>query len=210
MALVKHSRSINTVNVHLNADKEVQVCDFPAPVGLRLSSWYTPAAGEDPFGREGGKPGFLITPLAPHNSIDGAVMNTITNLPAQAFFINAGMLWVPFACKVTYCWPDIDEGRNLGVANFEAQTSEGPAMGAFSAWGACYAHYLMEGQTVNIRREVQSVSCPYFFAAPALDGISTIPFGEWPTPIGGARQLTMHFAGGGVPVVTRVPVKFYY
>lgn len=206
MELVKRSQSISPAALHLRDNREIYGKEFIGPVGVRLSSWYTPGAGEDPFGREGGKPGFLITPLPPACSPAGEVAETIVNLPAQTLFVNAGLLYVPFACRISYVWPDLDTTVNVGTANFELQACEAPRETRF-----CYAHYLRNAQTMTVRREVQAISCPYPFAALTLDGgASVVPFGEWPTPIGGTRTLTMGFLPGIPAAITRVPVTLYY
>lgn len=207
MRMVRRSQALVNAEIHFVDGKKVHVHEFHEPVSVRLSSWYERAALEAPYGREGGKPGFMIVPAPPNCSPDGLTETVITNLDAQVLFVNAGLYYIPFACTIYYCWPDVEPGRNNGTARFELQTAE-PFT---SPEQFCFAHFLTNNQVMTVPREVQSVSCPYLFAALNLDGVGApVKFGERPTPIGGTRTLQMVFLPGIPAAIARVPVTLYY
>lgn len=204
------ANSINAAN--LPSSGKTLITRFE-PFGVRMSVWYDPRGGSL-FGSEGGAAGFNVTPLAVQEDCKGVLTATsrlgTTSIPGYepVFFVDGGILWVPFPAIVALAWPDRDI-HNTGVVSYsiESWDSEFNLPGSK---GMCYTKYLADAQTVQVNPMVRRVMCSAPNAALVYPDGTVFQTGQDMPNIGGAQSVRMLFLAGMDPLITRAPVTFSY
>lgn len=195
----------------------------PGPFGVRMMAWYDTSDVLDPFvGSRGGSPGFTIIPAAVQNAQSLKSLSAMlasrnvssrlggTQIPgfSPEFFVDGGVLWIPFAATIYWDWPD-KESRNTGDVFYTCEDWDGE-FGTGTSSGLSFTAYLTNGQTIAINPTVRRAVCSLPYAALTLPGGIVAQTGALPVTLAGALTVTMTFLAGVPAGVTRVPVTFYY
>jgi hypothetical protein len=190
----------------------------PGPFGIRLESWYEPGLGDPLIGSAGGSPGFVIVPNAiqAQNSSDlGKTVNarsrlgstTIPGLECE-YFVDGGILWVPFGASIYWDWPD-KQAANNGTLSHSRESWDGE-FGTGTSSGLCFTRYLANNQVIALSRRVRRAVCSSPFGILALPGGLVMSSGVLPVTLAGGLTVQMLFTVGIDARVTALPVTFYY
>lgn len=199
--------------------REKRILTRTQPFGVRLQTWYDRdplLPVDDLLGSRGGSAGFTIIPTALQTDSAGRGVSTrsriggttIQGLGMPKYFVNGGILWIPFAAEVFWSWPDIS-ARNLGTVSYSCETWDAEFQTSGSK-GLCFTQYLTDGQSITLDPWVRWAQCSAPFAALELPVGILFQTGNEAVQLGGVRIVTMRFLPGMPGVISRAPVTFYY
>jgi hypothetical protein len=190
----------------------------PGPFGIRLESWYEPGLGDPLIGSAGGSPGFVIVPNATQTqgaSDVGKTVNARSRLGSSTipgleceYFVDGGILWVPFGATIYWDWPD-KQAANNGTVSHSRESWDGE-FGTGTSSGLSFTRYLANNQVIALSRRVRRAVCSSPFGILALPGGLVMSSGVLPVTLAGGLTVQMLFTVGIDARVTALPVTFYY